>query len=366
MNAPSASIDALATALAEIRTRFGESGFSDRRRVISLLADMIPEAKREIRAVGTAIDEGVPVALASCERHLIGMEMDRLADRLESSTGLRRDIARPVVRAFAFAMDLGPLPSIYVTEPPVVTPAPPAPSGWAGLSEPVSPMPAMPVVPGHHSVPTPPAPGDGTIKIGGRAIPRTQAIGWGIGLAVLLVGWQAFEFLDKPRSEIVADSAGFAQEGSDFGVPPQATLQANVGSPTPLQIPVGKRISTVELQSLLAQDASTVLIDTLDGNHPLTIKGAKFIPFGGAPGSFEDSVQPLLARTLKTVTGDKPERPLVFFCAGANCWESYNAVLRANAAQFRNLYWYRGGLASWQAANLPMEQTPAPIAAPDR
>ena len=60
----------------------------------------------------------------------------------------------------------------------------------------------------------------------------------------------------------------------------------------------------------------------------------------------------------------KPGRPLVFFCAGAHCWESYNAVLRADAAQFRNLYWYRGGLASWQAANLPMEQTPAPAAPP--
>ena len=107
------AFDRLAAVLAEIRPRFGAGAFSDRRRVIGLLADKAPDAKREIRVVGTAIDEGIPAALARTERHLVGVEMDRLANGLEASTGLRLDIARQVVRAFAFAMDLGPLPSIY-------------------------------------------------------------------------------------------------------------------------------------------------------------------------------------------------------------------------------------------------------------
>jgi len=40
--------------------------------------------------------------------------------------------------------------------------------------------------------------------------------------------------------------------------------------------------------------------------------------------------------------------------AGAECWESYNAALRALRLGYREVYWYRGGVASWQAAGLPL------------
>ena len=32
---------------------------------------------------------------------------------------------------------------------------------------------------------------------------------------------------------------------------------------------------------------------------------------------------------------------------------SYNAALRLDALGYENLYWYRGGIAAWKAANLP-------------
>ncbi|MFZ4122564.1 MAG: rhodanese-like domain-containing protein [Caulobacterales bacterium] len=46
--------------------------------------------------------------------------------------------------------------------------------------------------------------------------------------------------------------------------------------------------------------------------------------------------------------------------AGAACWESYNAVLRAQAAGFTRVYWYRGGLRSWEEAQLPLQSVPQP------
>ncbi len=363
MTNPAAPFDALAVALADIRVRFGDPGFTDRRRLVSLLADKVPEAKREIRAVGTAVDEGVPGALAASERHLLGMEIDRLSERLESATGLRLDIARPIVRAFAYAMDLGPLPSIYVASAPVA--AAPAPAaGWAGLSEPVAPV--APPANSAWSAPQPlaaaPAPTMDSFVIAGRAVPKVQVIGAGVLLAVLAVGSQLIGsggVTPNGGGGPVAAS-NFADEGTDYGVPAQSTLQSNVGSPTPLAIPAGKRVSTSEVQTLIAQDASTLLVDVLDNQHPTTIRGAKFLPMAGTIGSLNDTIQPGVAQALKTLAADKPERPLVFFCAGSKCWESYNAVLRADAARFRNLYWYRGGLASWQAADLPMEPTPAP------
>ena len=41
------------------------------------------------------------------------------------------------------------------------------------------------------------------------------------------------------------------------------------------------------------------------------------------------------------------------YCLDAKCWLSYNAALRLDALGYENLYWYRGGIAAWKAANLP-------------
>jgi PQQ-dependent catabolism-associated CXXCW motif protein len=154
----------------------------------------------------------------------------------------------------------------------------------------------------------------------------------------------------SPRSE-----RNYAGELDNLGVPSKATLESNVGSATPLQIPVGTRISTDGLQQLLAKDSSALLIDVLDNSHPTTIRDAAYLPAAGKPGTFDDQHQSTAAAELRRLVAGQANRPLIFFCAGAACWESYNAVLRANAAGYKNLYWYRGGLASWNAAGLPMQ-----------
>jgi hypothetical protein len=41
-------------------------------------------------------------------------------------------------------------------------------------------------------------------------------------------------------------------------------------------------------------------------------------------------------------TNNNPQQPLVFFCACVECWESYNAALRALRLGYREVYWYRG------------------------
>jgi PQQ-dependent catabolism-associated CXXCW motif protein len=102
------------------------------------------------------------------------------------------------------------------------------------------------------------------------------------------------------------------------------------------------------------------LIDVLADPHQSTIQGAHYIPAAGQPGNFDDSLQQTTVRALRSLTQDARERPLVFFCAGSACWESYNAVLRARAAGYTRLYWYRGGLASWNAAGLPFQNLPPP------
>ncbi len=378
------AFDRLATALAEIRPRFGAGAFSDRRRVIGLLADKAPDAKREIRVVGTAIDEGIPTALARTERHLVGVEMDRLANGLEASTGLRLDIARQVVRAFAFAMDLGPLPSIYEAAAmpisPVAPPPAPVPSpagGWTGMTAPVHTAPPTGPISQYppHSQPTQPyqTGPNVTAPIGFASIPAQKPnmagrIALGVG-GVILLAFGVSQMMGGGGSRVgnnmvvASGETGFAGELVDQGISPQAELNANLGSPTPMSITVGQRVSTTDLQRMIQEDPQLVLVDVLAQAHDQTIQGSYWLPSGGSAGSFQDSYQSDFAAGLNQVTGGVSSRPVVFFCAGANCWESYNATLRANAAGFTRLFWYRGGLASWAEARLPMAPLPTQGAA---
>jgi PQQ-dependent catabolism-associated CXXCW motif protein len=373
MSAQAGQYDALAASLHELSARLGASAFADRRRLISLLSDRLPEARREIRLVGTAVDEGVPAALAAAERHLVGMEMDRQASRLEASAGLRLDLAKSIVRAFAFALDLGPMPSAYQDwgSPSAPAPPPSPPGGeWAGISSPVAPASDhrgySPPAPVHysHGAPLPPAPPAPAPAIGGFRLEQKHML---LAAALVVTAFGASRFMggggDVTANELAVvpkAERNFAGELDNLGSPAKATLESNVGSPTPLEIPVGTRISTDALQQLIAGDPSVLLVDVLDNPHQTTIRNAAYLPAAGKGGTFQDPHQATTAAELKRLVAGKPERPLVFFCMGASCWESYNAVLRANAAGYRNLYWYRGGLASWSAAGLPMQPLQLP------
>jgi len=372
--------DQLGEAMKSQRERFGADAFANRRRVISLLADALPEARREIRAVASALDDGAVEALTGVERRLLGMEMDRQADRLEQSVGLRPDLARQIIRALAYALELGPAPSVYEAAP--ATTPPPA-QDWAGISQPVtgahasqsahaashgiSPGVSHGPSPGGSSFPAQPAqPSAGWLNavlfnVQGRAVTGMHAAiaGAAIGLAVVVLpmlsgGGGGGQTIQTNQAQ------DYAGELHDVGVQPKDTLESNVGSPTPMSVPGGQRVTTLQVRELVNTNRNLVLIDVLVDQHQATIQNARYVPAAGQPGSFNDNAQVQTARALQTLTGGRRDTPLVFFCAGSACWESYNAVLRARSAGYTQLYWYRGGLASWSEARLPMQALPAP------
>jgi len=348
--------DQLGEALKAQRERFGADALSNRRRVVSLLADVMPEARREIRAVASALDEGAVEALSSVERSLLGMEMDRQADRLEQSVGLRADIAKQVIRALAYGLGLGPAPSVYEAAP---IPAPNRPAdSWAGISEPAIPQPGHSG--GGYSPPPAPAPNNNILfTLQGHAITRTHAL---IAMSVVAIAVFAAPMLSPPTApgdrRDQAQASGYAGEMTDMGIAAKETLEANVGSPTPLTVPGAQRLTTLEVRALTANDRNVLLVDVLADAHQNTIQGAHYVPAAGQPGNFNDGAQQATVRALGTLTQNTRDRPLVFFCAGSACWESYNAVLRARSAGYTRLYWYRGGLASWNAAGLPFQTLP--------
>lgn len=159
------------------------------------------------------------------------------------------------------------------------------------------------------------------------------------------------------RSTAPAASAfpsNYADEMTDWGVRPQTNLKYDVGSKTPITIPGARRITTQELEELRSQALVIDVLDERTGHY--TIPGAIHLPGAGnyGNGRFEGGLQDTFQTVLSGLVRLNPNRPIVFFCASSQCWESYNAALRAMKLGFRNVLWYRGGLLSWKAANQPV------------
>ena len=198
----------------------------------------------------------------------------------------------------------------------------------SALSAPVAPAPAA-VAPAVVASPAPPAP----------APPTPPAA---VAVAV-------------PRDATADSSAFYGDEEIDFSVFPQNALQGEVRKPTPLAIPSAVTVTTMELKKAIDAGRPMILIDVLRDEHAETIKGAVALPYAGTSGTFQDPIQPRLATALNNLLQERRDATLVFFCRGVNCWESYNAALRAHAAGFQNIMWYRGGMAAWREAGFGMQ-----------
>jgi PQQ-dependent catabolism-associated CXXCW motif protein len=139
-------------------------------------------------------------------------------------------------------------------------------------------------------------------------------------------------------------------ENQDFGVPPTAALKIGEhASPTPLEVPGARSVATAELRQLLRAPAGErpLLFDVISEERHVSLPGAVWLPGAGLGESFEDEIQTRLSRTLGEGTGGDRARPMVFFCANARCWLSYNAALRAVRLGYTNVRWYRGGIEAW-------------------
>jgi len=101
-----------------------------------------------------------------------------------------------------------------------------------------------------------------------------------------------------------------------------------------------------------------VLIDVIGGEQSVSLPTAVWLRDAGVGRHLDDDVQAWFDLHLSQLTHRDKSRPVVFFCASRMCWLAHNATLRALDLGYTNVYWYRGGRDSWQAAGLPM----APVA----
>jgi PQQ-dependent catabolism-associated CXXCW motif protein len=167
---------------------------------------------------------------------------------------------------------------------------------------------------------------------------------------------------DEPR-EPINPRATFADETVDYGVQPTNTLHlANFDAPTPTRIDRANTVTTRQLQAMLNSPRPPVLVDVIGGQQNVSLPHAVWLRDAGVGRHMGDDVQGWLDLHLAQLTGHDKTRPVVFFCASRMCWLAHNAVLRAIDLGYDNIYWYRGGRDSWQAAGLPMSPvSPPPV-----
>ena len=124
---------------------------------------------------------------------------------------------------------------------------------------------------------------------------------------------------------------------------------------TPLTVPRGRTVTTVDLVKLMLSPTPPILIDVLEGEGHKTLPGAYWIRGPGWYGASEDAnadTRDRLGYVLEGLSKGNKAAPLTFFCEGYQCWLSYNASLRAHELGYTNVQWYRGGVKAWEAAKL--------------
>ena len=154
----------------------------------------------------------------------------------------------------------------------------------------------------------------------------------------------------------------FADEAKDTGLAPTYDLRAgNLVAPTPPTSPYALNLSTGALAELLAEKDHPMMLDVTEPGKEYkknAIPGATWI--GGA-GIHDEKSNPQTDRFLARIMGQlasTKEWPLVVYCADWQCWEAYNAMQRLYTLGYHKLYWYRGGIAAWTKAGLPVVEAP--------
>jgi len=129
-------------------------------------------------------------------------------------------------------------------------------------------------------------------------------------------------------------------------------------APIPDDVPGAERINAPEAKALLAKGALAIDVfgapqsrfDELDGTWMVSKKreslpGAVWLPEVGR-GSTNEVIQAYFSQHLARLTRGDETCPIILFCI-ADCWMSWNAVQRATALGYSNVYWLAEGTDGW-------------------
>jgi len=144
---------------------------------------------------------------------------------------------------------------------------------------------------------------------------------------------------------------------------------------TPDTAPAGTTLNTGQLKRLI-DTTSPVLVDTqavtirpesrefgiawLPNRKRWHIAGSTWLPNIGY-GVLDLQMQNYFRSNLQRLTKGNKHQAVVFYCV-VDCWMSWNAVRRASAWGYKNIYWYPFGTDGWEQAGFDLvEGTPYPL-----
>jgi PQQ-dependent catabolism-associated CXXCW motif protein len=166
---------------------------------------------------------------------------------------------------------------------------------------------------------------------------------------------------DVMAKSIVNSDDRFSQ---DWGAPPHEGPRKDCVyvAVTPTSAP---GVTLLDLAGVKqAASSGAVLINALPADasgKTSSIQGSTWLSGAGLCGIPTDEVSSKLADRLTLITHGDLDRPLVFYCASAACWHSYNAAQRARLLGYRKVYWYRDGLRDWMQNGEPVGVTAAKV-----
>ncbi|WP_044872348.1 PQQ-dependent catabolism-associated CXXCW motif protein [Pseudomonas sp. LFM046] len=138
---------------------------------------------------------------------------------------------------------------------------------------------------------------------------------------------------------------------------------ARYRSPTPAAAEPARTLDTPSLQALLQKQPDTLLVDVyrrqwlhdrfIEDEPHANLPGSLWLANTG-DGTLAPEWQAYFSRHLQQASQGRLDRPVVFYCR-SDCWLSWNAVKRAAALGYTNLYWYRDGIDAWEQAGLPLQ-----------
>jgi PQQ-dependent catabolism-associated CXXCW motif protein len=129
-------------------------------------------------------------------------------------------------------------------------------------------------------------------------------------------------------------------------------------------------VNTATLAQMIRARQNLVLIDVLPAPLPPAdarpglprmplphrdIPGSLWLPEVGR-GALSPQTEAWFRAQLRTATGGRTDRPVVFYCR-ANCWMSWNAAKRAVSYGYTQVIWYPDGADGWQAAGHETTET---------
>lgn len=120
---------------------------------------------------------------------------------------------------------------------------------------------------------------------------------------------------------------------------------AHAGELQPLTIEGARTVSAEQLLDLFQNHDDLVIIDA---------RGEADYDKGHIPDVIRIKNTDITAENLASNIVSK-DTPVCFYCNGTTCDRSADAVAKAKAEGYTNLYWFRGGIAEWKEKNFPIE-----------